>query len=610
MNPLDYNQVLRHIKGMIQLNMKVDPDYFKTHKIGDQIKVLVPYIKDERFLKRLIQDVNDSLIETPSPTVISLHKPGWVKRSLVSGNYDEGLWERYKRYLTSNNQSFNVTSLGNITDRILNYIHDPMEKGSWSRRGLVVGHVQSGKTSNYIGIVNKAIGHGYRLVIILTGMYDDLRVQTQERVDYGVIGRLSADTAEKRRGSRVGVGDFRDITSVTSIQSLTSIQSSKMGGDFSDASAPNIHKGKGSKITYVLAVKKNKSILESVIRWLSSMGETDENGFNIVKNLPALIIDDEADSASVNSAKTDEDPKTINKLIRVMINMLDQMSFIGYTATPYANIFIDPRDSENQTIYNGENYNISKDLFPEDFIINLKQNPNYFGPDKIFGSAINMPLVKQLESFNDSYREIFPASIKTITSLPIEIPESLKDAVISYILTAIIREKRNGSKAHNSMLIHVSLRVAWIDMVAHLTERYLESIKEAVTADKLAFKSKVLMIFKDMLKTSERINRYDNDFDLTPFENFEEIWQELVNTVNYTEVVAVHGGFNSRHGIQQHEITSFEYGEIPRYYILVGGNRLSRGITLEGLTTSYFVRVSKMYDSLMQMGRWFGYRGN
>ena len=601
-------QVSALIKTKLDLDDQLNPGFIDNLNIKEYVIKHINIFKfplNESEINKLINIISEYLNGPKEPKAISIHEPGWVKESISNDKYQKEFWDRYAEYLMKDNANFPVPSLNKSTDKILDYLNDPKQEGSWCRKGMVVGHVQSGKTSNYIGLINKAIGHGYKFIIVLTGMYDDLRIQTQERIDYGIIGKLSSDRIDKNKGTSVGVGESNFVPK-GEIMSLTSMKPGTEG-DYKENNWPISSKSKSNKPVFIISIKKNKFTLNSLIKTLTTFIEPDEDSSKGVKNLPTLIIDDEADSASVDTSKEEDDPKTINRSIRIILNMLEKVTYVGYTATPYANIFIEPSDNEKEFIQNNRTYNITKDLFPSDFIINLKAPKNYFGPHKVFFNEYNYLLVKKLEDFEDNYRSIFPAKIKTETKLPESLPKSLIDAIIHFILTASIRHIGDGMPKHNSMLVHVSLRVLWMDRIAVLIHDYIEELKKRITEGDehtiLIFKNKLMQINDDSLKLKEE---FESDL---PNSRFKEVKPILLKTINRISVIAAHGGGGGYN--LEHEKTDFEYGEkYAQYLICVGGNRLSRGITLKGLTTSYFIRVSKMYDSLMQMGRWFGYRDN
>ena len=527
------------------------------------------------------------------------------------------LWYRYKSHMQEKDPSFPVNDLDDFTDKILDKCVYPKQKGSWDRRGMVVGHVQSGKTSNYVGLINKACDAGYKVIIVIAGTISSLRRQTQERIDEGFIGRSSsAYINNKGENKIIGVGRYKVDTD---IYSLTSSYY-KIGdeGDFNQAIANRLNIPIG-KNPVVFVIKKNKSILENLIDWLSK-----DSNIKIIDgqpklfDVPALIIDDEADSASINATKDINDIKTINKLIRTLLNVFDQKTFIGYTATPYANLFISQiYNDELTTIIKKKEYQIGEDLFPRDFIINIKAAKNYIGAAKIFGlenpttGETSEPL-SVFRSINDYNPPFFPSINKSNKDdLPEYLPKSLEIAIKSFILTCAIRRLRGHEKKHNSMLVHVALYVKWIDRVSFLVNEKIREFKNNIESADPAFIQELKDLYEtDFIPTT--INVLENidytDIRIQP-STWKEVKAELKNAVSKIEVRSVHGT-RSTTNLEYHKIEEIDYSRYENglSVIAVGGSRLARGITLEGLSTSYYLRTTKMYDSLMQMGRWFGYR--
>jgi hypothetical protein len=534
----------------------------------------------------------------------------WLKDA--KSNIDWWLWERYKSYLTSEQgfPSNTVSSIDDVTDKILDKCINPKIKGGWDRRGMVVGNVQSGKTANYMALVNKATDAGYKLVIIIAGIHNTLRSQTQVRVDEGYIGRNSSDFIQRDKSVKVGVGK---TTVPTEIFTYTS---SDIKGDFDRKIAGRLKNPIGS-IPTVLVIKKNKSILENLILWLIQYA-SDVNGEKKILNIPLLVIDDEADNASVNSG-TQLEVRTINRLIRTMLNLFNQNTFIGYTATPYANLYIPSNWSDNlQTSVKGISLKVGEDLFPRDFIVNIKAPSNYIGAAAVFGFE-NSKNGDQKEGLNiiravDDHEAFFPRSINKSNKddLPEGLPKSLKEAVKAFILTNAIRRLRGQGNKHSSMLVHVALRVLWIDRTAWLVNELIRNYTNQIKSGQ----GNILSDLEEM---------FDNDFCITTTEvienigyhdpsitkhSWDEVKAELIPAVTKIEVRAVHG-LKKTSSLEYHNIEEINYDSYKKQgltVIAVGGNKLARGITLEGLSVSYYLRTTRMYDSLMQMGRWFGYR--
>ena len=538
----------------------------------------------------------------------------WLKDE--KSNINPELWNRYRLYMQENDSSFPVNDLDDFTDKILDKCVNPKEAKSWDRRGMVVGHVQSGKTSNYVGLINKATDAGYKVIIVIAGTISSLRRQTQERIDFGYIGRNSAAFIRENENRVIGVGKYRVNTDIYSLTS--SYYKSGDEGDFNQSVANRLNIPIG-KNPVVFVIKKNKSILENLIDWLSK----NENirivdGTPKLFDVPALIIDDEADSASVNTTSDINDVKTINRLIRTLLNIFNQNTFIGYTATPYANLFI-PQDFNNEltTTVKNKQYKIGEDLFPRDFIINIKAPTNYIGAAKIFGYENTIPELTKEPL--DIFREIDdydPPFFRTINrenkdNLPEYLPPSLERAIKSFILTCAVRRVRGHETKHNSMLVHVALLVKWIDRVAYLVNEKTKEYQNAIQSEDENLLNELKEFYEtDFLPTTKNVIE---NLDYKDIRIKEHIWtevkQELKKAVLKIDVRAVHGT-RSTTNLEYHNIAEIDYSihENGLSVIAVGGSRLSRGITLEGLSVSYYLRTTRMYDSLMQMGRWFGYR--
>jgi hypothetical protein len=550
-------------------------------------------------------------------TILSEDLEPWLLEKKVSINFE--LWNRYKLYISENDPSFPINDLDYFTDKILDKCVNPKKEGSWDRRGMVVGHVQSGKTANYVGLINKATDAGYKVIIIIAGTISSLRRQTQERIDSGYIGRNSSAFIRENENRIIGVGRYKVKTDIYSLTS--SYYKSGDEGDFSQHVANRLNIPIGNN-PVVFVIKKNKSILENLIDWLSKdvNAKTVEDSPKLF-NVPVLVIDDEADSASVNATKSIEEIKTINRLIRTLLNLFNQNTFIGYTATPYANLFISQKHNETlKTIVKNKEYKIGEDLFPKDFIINIKAPTNYIGAAKVFG--YENPIPELTKEPLDIFREINdydPPFFKTINKtnkddLPQYLPQSLERALKSFILTCAIRRVRGHENRHNSMLVHVALLVKWIDRVAYLVNDKTKEYKNAIQSeDETLLKELKEMYQTDFLSTTKNVLGNLDYKDIRIKEHaWEEVKKELKSAALKIDVRAVHGT-RSTTNLEYHNIEEIDYGRYEKEgiglsVIAVGGSRLSRGITLEGLSVSYYIRTTRMYDSLMQMGRWFGYR--
>jgi hypothetical protein len=482
------------------------------------------------------------------------------------GEIDWYYWNRYRRYL--NKSGFPPQVLGSmdiITDQILDHLEDPRKKDKWNRKGMVVGHVQSGKTANYTALINKAADSGYKVIIILAGTLNALRNQTQFRLDGGFIG-TNTDIKQP-----IGVGLISNEKKPAYFTTNTK--------DFRKSIANQIGVGIGDlKEPVVLVIKKNKSTLDNLIDWLKN------NNPHKLNNYPLLLIDDEADHASINTSKEGNDATTINKKIRELLHLFDRSSYLGYTATPFANVFIDP-ETDNEML--------GDDLFPRDFIINLDPPSNYIGPERIFSSEADLKIVKSI----DDQEDFIPTRHK-INFQPKELPPTLKEAIQVFILSRALRLLRGQVTSHNSMMINVSRYTSVQSSVMLLVDEYVKEIRQSVLNHYQLNRS-------EALKNTVMLGLHDV-FE-REFANTEHIWDDVQKVLK--EAVSPIGVIEVNSSSQAEQLDySLKNYPSGRNVVAVGGMSLSRGLTLEGLTVSYFLRNSIMYDTLMQMGRWFGYR--
>jgi hypothetical protein len=573
----------------------------------------------------------------------------WLKDAKSGTQWN--FWNRYISYLQKKIAPDTINKLDNLTDDILDRIANPTTPGAWDKRGMVVGQVQSGKTSNYTGLINKAADAGYKLIIVLAGMHDSLRSQTQIRIDEGFLGFNSQRSLQYSNTNKIGVGFYNPLDN-RSNQPIdlpaNALTSSHLNGDFNRkvAQSAGIHLRSSDPI--VAVVKKNGSILKNLISWLAAWGDKQPDGKMIIRNVPFLLIDDEADNASINVSK--EKVSAINGCIRALLSLFEQSAYVGYTATPFANIFIPILEEQS---FKGIDLNIKdyeftvgQDLFPKDFIINIPAPSNYIGPAKVFGlpalSAMEadeeplpvIRLVKDYEPFNASNAKeniqnlisgveneltitnsFVPDKHKKNDPSPDELPESLKFAVKCFVLSSAARRVRKQTEVHNSMLIHISRFIVWQDRIATLVDKELKFYQKQIEMKSGNLMKELQEIWeKEFVPTTHRVindKHIYTDPEITVI-HWSEIESEIFPAISKMEVRAVHGDKNVA-GLSHHNISPLDYffSEQQGKYlsvIAVGGDKLSRGLTLEGLTISYYLRASKMYDTLMQMGRWFGYR--
>ena len=468
-------------------------------------------------------------------------------------------WDRYSNYLSKSMPPEVIKTIDVDTDIVMNNIEDPAFE-SFSRYGMVVGHVQSGKTGNYSALACKAADAGYKFIVVIAGGINNLRNQTQERLNESFIGQT--------KGVQVGAGKG-NTSKETMPLSLTTIER-----DFNKHDADRLSQGlnfDNINVPILLVIKKNTRTFESVIDWLEKQYK------NKVPDHAMLVIDDESDYASINT-KEEEDPTAINKSIRKLLGLFQKSAYVAYTATPYANIFID---------HKAENNDYGKDLFPKDFIYALDAPTNYFGARKIFIETENAHLV----AIND-FSDHIPTNHKKDFRIE-QLPDSLQDAIRLFLLNISIRSLRGQGNKHNSMLIHATRFTDVHKLLGKLVEDYLKAIKkEIVSFGKLPDSLAQSQLIQDIKSTFER--------HLSKIEfNWQEILNELTEKIETVIVREVH----------QKTSVPLEYRkDIVTNAIVIGGTSLSRGFTLEGLSISYFLRNTVFYDTLMQMGRWFGYR--
>ena len=422
---------------------------------------------------------------------------------------------------------------------------------------MVVGHVQSGKTANYSALICKAADSGYKFIVVIAGAMNNLRNQTQIRVQNALINPNSPSTKP----------DF--LTSETEDLGKKFTKQRAKGGNLDTSITP-----------IVLVIKKNVSSLNNVIEWL------DKSYKGKIENHAMLLIDDEADYASVDTKKKnkteddkDHDPTSINKSIRRLINTFKKSTYVGYTATPYANIFIDHQENHNE---------LGADLFPHDFIYSLNAPDNYMGLKWFFEELPN-PFIRYIEESEFDDMDFSPLKHKKDEQLK-TLPPSLIEAIHQFVINVAVRDLRGQTDKHNSMLIHMSLFTNVHKSIAYLVGGYLDKLK----ADIISFGS---------LDTPEgfsgHISKIKNLYETSSMEfSWNEVIHKIQETIKTIQVCDVHSE-------SQVELS---YDDDRKNVIAIGGLSLARGFTLEGLSVSYFMRNTVMNDTLMQMGRWFGYR--
>ncbi len=495
------------------------------------------------------------------------------------------------------------------TNQTLERLESPDRIGRWDRRGLVVGHVQSGKTTHYTALAAKALDAGYQIIIILAGMHKSLRSQTHERLDRHLIGRDSAALVEAlRKGTTnvtiglIGVGeDDRKLGKPPLPFTILTCTTSAEDGDFRTQIANQVgfQVSHGSRL--VMVVKKHATILSNLTRWLNMQNSVAGDPADARIAAPTLVIDDEADHASVNTSRDpDDNPSTINKLIRRLLVSFDRVGFVGYTATPFANIFIG---------VDADHAEYGPDLFPRSFIVNLKAPSDYIGPALVFGhpgdesagipEQAALPMYIPVRDANDWLPDRHDK-----TQIPGPLPDSLKEAVRLFILVCAARACRGDVDIHNSMLVHATRFVNVQGRVAEQIETDLVGLRNIICSGSREQAGEIKSQLEDiwlrrMLEQHEQFRLRLGD-RCSALPAWEDVWQQLSAAVQRIKVMRINGSSTDALAYTR------SFGGIC--VIAIGGDKLSRGLTLEGLSVSYFLRTSNMFDTLMQMGRWFGYR--
>lgn len=453
-------------------------------------------------------------------------------------------WPALESLLSKGMSDKALSSLNDSSTKIVSLLDHPRER-QFSTRGLVVGYVQSGKTTNFTSVMAKAADSGYKLFIVLAGIHNGLRRQTQARLESQLVH------------------PNRTLWS----------QLTEPDKDFTPPANPASFFGKNNKTHVLCVVKKNATVLRKLSEWIGKASDQ-------LQDCPTLIIDDEADQATVAT-------KSINPLIREILEKLPKSGYVGYTASPFANLLIDPS---------------AEDLYPEHFVVNLPQpsrDDGYFGTEALFGRGIldgesaddvddGLNMIRAIPK--DDINRVRPEPKTDVEEFIPDITDTLRDAIHYFWMATAARRVRGSGNPHNTMLIHTSVKTA----VHNSFREPLESLREGVKA---SLDDPETLERLEALWTKETLEVRAEDFGETSVP-FEQLLPELPGVLRDCRVIMDNSSSEDR----------LDYDNGPVVAIAVGGNTLSRGLTLEGLSVSYFVRAASAYDTLLQMGRWFGYR--
>lgn len=468
---------------------------------------------------------------------------GWYP----GANTVNGVWSGLRQRMINGGLGNAIEQIDISTEEIVASLAQPHVDGD-RRLGLVIGNVQSGKTANFSAVIAKALDSNYKFVIVLAGIHNNLRKQTQLRL-------------ERDLGIHEDIRDWYRLTDAD--------------GDFSDANRGNASNIIAQNRKIIAVVKKNGTRLRNLLRFIQSLDPETK------RQTPFLIIDDESDQATPDSsASLDADPTAINKLLREIWAETNNASYVGYTATPFANVFMDP---------NTEN-GVYPELYPSDFIHIMPTPKNYFGASRLFGlgeDAVNA-------NIPDVIRQIPKQELSLLAprSGRPGVSSALAEALRWFIVAAAIRRTRGQKAKHSTMLIHTTHRIDPHFAMSEAVATFLEPLQRAAREGNLDE-------FREVFH-QER----DRAADLFTGEDGASTWQQVeaeIPAVLRKVKISVDNG-TAEAGQR------LAYPDEPQTVIVIGGGTLSRGLTLEGLFVSFFTRTSNAYDTLLQMGRWFGYR--
>ena len=519
-SPADYITIVFHQIDIKNLGLESLENIMKEQKVPLAYYDIVKEEVIEKFKKEDFKIY--AKFEQKNPHIFYCKKEDKIKNTYLNAYFGK-IRAKFNKERKSSINLLNFNS-----EEILQSLPNPVKTECYYKiKGLVIGQVQSGKTANIESIVCRAVDYGYRMVIILSGRTNDLRYQTQKRFDVEVIE--NSYLSKENHWVKLTT-EFKDYDS---------------GSTYGIDTNPEKPK--------IAIIKKNVSVLKKILKDINKLG---------IENHPTLIIDDECDDASIdtNYGKPDTDPTATNQKIRSLINSFNKVVYIGFSATPFANVFIDINQQE--------------DLYPNDFIYLLEAPKDYTGSkaleenkEKIF---INVKEENQADEF---------------------FLGSLKDSIYSFIISCAICKNLDIDLKNYSMLIHPSrLKIehsSYKDEVEKIVN-YIKSYEERPN------------IFPDIEEKFKEIfvSTFSEDTD-KPFDFY---LQDIMSFIKKIDVQTINSDTSDR--------SFLNYDESGKVYILIGGNILSRGLTVDGLLTSFFTRDAKKpnYDTLIQMQRWCGFR--
>lgn len=568
--------LLMTLNAMLRKDETLDLTALKNAASGVR-QFVAPEITDDEFQAVIARAVEmNAIVLRVGDAIVNLEtfEPWLVQRRPTVDTRRSGA---YQELLLSRGWAGNVVeTLEEQTDRIMDLVGDPEKSAPWNRRGLAIGEVQSGKTSTYIGLLAKAIDYGYKIIVVIGGHTEDLRRQTQARLDSDLTGVDSAYLADnivvETDVARIGIGRV-DQTLTSSVNVLTTTRS-----DFSAHSKRAGNVALGGNTPTIFVIKKNARVMQNLAAYLRVHVP------NRASQPPLILIDDEADWASINVNSRDE-VSAVNQAIRDILATSNRNSYLGITATPFANVFIDDE--------------VEEDIFPRDYIVALESPSNYQGVGKYFSTASHPALVGDVA---DTLAAI-PYSHKR-TLVVSELPDSIERAVATFFVGTAIRRVRDQHSRAASMLINVS---RFNDVQARVASLVTQLVRELA--------STILSQFGMPESSKSRSERAQLLFDAFS-EHYQDagvswqtIRQQLIPIADEFRVQLINSQTKSEREKHARETPkSVREAEAVLPTIYVGGDVLARGLTIDGLQVSYYARRAAAADTLLQMGRWFGYR--
>lgn len=500
--------------------------------------------------KRVSEEIERIRTLVPPPTMRGDNESiGWYLGPTAQSRY----WNAYRALLEAKNWDHSaIKDLDNASTKIVALLDHPGTP-AFNRRGLVLGYVQSGKTANFTAVIAKAADAGYKMFVVLSGLTNKLRRQTQERLE------------QELRGPHAG--EWLSLTAPDD--------------DFTRAYDRNadalLNPQTNQKV--VCVVKKNGFRLRLLRDWFKAASAP------TIASCPVLIIDDEADQASLNAARAGGTSR-INALLREILGTIQKVAYIGYTATPFANVFVDPSDPA--------------DLYPRDFILDLPRPTDYFGPERIFGrdrlagdgteESEGLDVIRLVPT--EEVPHLRPQGRGAAFQFDLSRCPSLQTAIEYFWIATAVRWLRGQRNRHSSMLVHTTQYASIHHNFKVPLQQFCTRTGQALAADEAGTVNRLRTLWENE-SASVSDARYKRS-------SFAEVRKVLPDVIRECQVIV-----ENYQTIHEERLV---YGDKPGVFLVIGGSVLARGLTLEGLVTSFFVRTSNAYDTLLQMGRWFGYR--